>query len=201
MKQIDFYLFRHGQTDGSVEKRIQGQKYDISLNAKGILQANGLADNMRDIPMQTIFTSPLKRAFETAQIIAKKNCIQLVIQDELKECNFGYAEGKLQSEIPEEELKNYLGVCENFCFSGGETQLAAAARMMNALRQIANTTNEQYIGISTHSEITKYLLSNFFNISISFSIPTAVPFHIMYENEKFEIDKSFTGYKLLVPQS
>jgi probable phosphoglycerate mutase len=199
MKQIDFYLFRHGQTDGNFEKRILGQKYDVSLNAKGIFQANELSDNMRDIPLQIIFTSPLKRALETAQIISQKNNIPFIIKDELKECNLGYAEGKLKSEISPDELKCYLSACKNFRFLDGETQLAAATRLINALNQISETSDKQYIGISTHGDIVRYLLSNFFNTPTGYSIPAAVPLHLMYEDGKFEIDKTFISYKLLIP--
>ena len=62
------YLVRHGQTDWNLEGRYQG-RIDIKLNSKGIEQAKEIKEKLKEIKFDKVFSSPLKRALETAQII------------------------------------------------------------------------------------------------------------------------------------
>jgi len=63
------YFLRHGETDWNVKQLCQGQK-DIPLNAKGKRQAHKAAETVKNLEIQTIFSSPLLRAKETAEIIS-----------------------------------------------------------------------------------------------------------------------------------
>ena len=89
------YIVRHGQTDWNVEGRYQG-RIDVELNSKGIEQANKIRDELSGIKFDLVFSSPLKRAYQTAQII----CDNKIIKDErlIERCN-GDLEGKLKTEI------------------------------------------------------------------------------------------------------
>ncbi len=90
------YIVRHGETSWNLEKRTMG-RIDIELNEQGILQAQQAANKLKDIKFDVVFSSPLKRAFQTAQIITKLP----IIKDEriIERCN-GELDGKLKSEIP-----------------------------------------------------------------------------------------------------
>jgi probable phosphoglycerate mutase len=201
-KRVDFYLFRHGRTDANIENRIQGRGFDISLNEDGIAEAEKLSANISDISLEVIYSSPLKRALETGGVLAKAKSIPLMTVDQLGECDYGYASGKLQSEIPPEQLALYKGVNRDFCFEGGESQYRAAARVIDALRHIAETTDKTRIGISTHGGIIRYLMSHIFDTPQGFGIPYATPFHIVYEEGEFTLDKDCEGYmKLLKAKS
>ena len=88
-----FYFLRHGQTDWNAERLLQGQT-NLPLNVIGKNQANEAKVRLIDIPVTTICCNPLDRAWQTAMIINEALKCQLVIIDELQECNFGEAEGK-----------------------------------------------------------------------------------------------------------
>lgn len=89
------YIVRHGQTDWNVEGRYQG-RIDIELNDKGIEQAIKLKEKLNNIKFDKVFSSSLKRALKTAQIIT---CNEIITDDRIIErCN-GQLEGKLKSEI------------------------------------------------------------------------------------------------------
>ena len=94
MKHWDMivYLMRHGQTDWNKEYRLQGAT-DIPLNEEGRRQAKEAAEKMRDIPFECVYSSPLIRAKETAQIISAFHDIPTVVDDRLKEMSFGIYEG------------------------------------------------------------------------------------------------------------
>lgn len=98
MGKVKIYLIRHGQTDWNVEGRLQGWK-DIPLNEEGRAQAGRLAERMESRPVSQIFTSPQKRAYETAKAVADRQNLPLVIIPELMEISYGVWEGKTGQEV------------------------------------------------------------------------------------------------------
>jgi len=90
---INIIYVRHGETDLNKEGRIQG-KIDVSLNAKGQSQAKEAAEALKKEKFDLILTSPLKRAMETAQIINESLGIEIMVEDDLRERDFGDWEGK-----------------------------------------------------------------------------------------------------------
>ena len=89
------YIVRHGQTDWNLEGRYAG-RIDITLNDEGIEQANIIKEELKNIKFDKVFSSPLIRAYQTAQII----CDNQIIKDDriIERCN-GDLEGKLKTEI------------------------------------------------------------------------------------------------------
>ena len=88
------YIVRHGQTDWNIEGRYQGT-IDIELNENGINQAKQICEELKNIKFDKIFSSPLKRALQTARIISSGD---IIIDNRLIERSNGYLEGKLKSE-------------------------------------------------------------------------------------------------------
>ena len=93
------FMARHGETDWNVERRIQGST-DIPLNENGIRQAHSLAGYLeRQVvgkggTITHIFTSPLERAKETAEIVGARLHVPVEAVSGLEEMNFGICEGK-----------------------------------------------------------------------------------------------------------
>ena len=89
---MELYLIRHGETDYNKERKIQGS-CDIPLNEYGRELAKVTAEGLKDIPFDVIFTSPLCRARETAEWIARGRQIPVYEDKRLKEICFGEYEG------------------------------------------------------------------------------------------------------------
>jgi broad specificity phosphatase PhoE len=88
-KEEILFLVRHGETDWNRNpKRLQGRK-NIPLNAKGIDQAECLAEFFKDIEISTIFSSPLSRAYQTANIINRFHNLPIEQDEQLIEMDFG----------------------------------------------------------------------------------------------------------------
>jgi uncharacterized phosphatase len=94
----EFYFIRHGETDWNLEHRRQGS-IDIPLNATGIKQAEDSASLFKDLQVDKIITSPLKRAKQTADILNEVLNVDVVCDKSLVEINFGSSEGQLVSDI------------------------------------------------------------------------------------------------------
>ena len=90
---MKIYLMRHGETEWNKIGKLQGQ-VDTPLAKEGILQAQKTSEGMKEIPFDCIFSSPLKRAYMTAQIIRGDREIPLIRDNRLKEMSFGIYEGR-----------------------------------------------------------------------------------------------------------
>ena len=109
-------IIRHGETDWNSTGRLQGRE-DIELNALGRKQAAQLALYFKREPWDIIVSSPLKRAYETAQIIGSQISIaEIHVYTEIIERCYGSASGLLPEErrnlfpdgIPDQEEFEYL---------------------------------------------------------------------------------------------
>ncbi len=87
---MKIYVVRHGETDWNKEGRRQGSR-DIPLNEKGIEQAYILKEKLKDMKFDLCISSPLQRAYQTAQIIYGKD--NIITNDLLKERYLGEYEG------------------------------------------------------------------------------------------------------------
>lgn len=95
LREVAFYFVRHGETDWNREHRAQGRR-DIPLNETGWSQARLACDLVRPLTIATICSSPLRRALDTARLLGEATGADLVVLDELVECSWGEAEGKVR---------------------------------------------------------------------------------------------------------
>ena len=121
---MKIYFIRHGETIWNKEKKIQGQS-DIPLNEYGRELAEITAGAIKDIPFDIVYTSPLIRAKETAQILVKNRNLEIHEDQRLVEMSFGEGEGESLPEIhahPEMKLHDFIHNPGNYTPpTGGET--------------------------------------------------------------------------------
>lgn len=170
MNKKTIYIFRHGQTDYNVSRRVMGQ-LDIPLNETGLTQATKLAEKMLDKQIKVIYTSPLSRAKQTAQIVSKKIGASLISDNKLKERNNGKLEGHIVhgTDNPAEyqtdynQLELFLPVAQlndnNWKPDGGESRTECWERAKKAITTIVKKTPYDTIAISTHSVVMRGILS------------------------------------------
>ena len=91
-------LIRHGRTDWNVQGRVQGRT-DIPLDETGLRQAAAVARRLSGIRLNAIYTSPLRRAHDTAKAVAAFHDCDIYVSEKLTEINFGAWEGKTGSEL------------------------------------------------------------------------------------------------------
>ncbi len=101
-------LVRHGETEWNAQGRLQGQQ-DIELNTRGRSQADAVAHCLRDVPVDRIHTSVLRRCRQTARLIAEANVGRpdVVCSDLLKETALGVLEGESKDQQSTEELARH----------------------------------------------------------------------------------------------
>lgn len=103
-------LIRHGETDWTKARRLQGRE-DIPLNVEGLAQADAVAEYLRATDWDCILSSPLSRAVQTAEVIARKLYLPDVIKDAcFMERDYGKASGLTPKErklrFPDRQYEN-----------------------------------------------------------------------------------------------
>ena len=117
-------LARHGETTSNKERRFQG-RLDVPLNDLGREQARELAERARGEGLAAIYSSPLVRARETADIVAAAlGGLEVRVDDRFKEVDVGDWQGRLKPDLEEQEpdaWAAFLAAGEDFRFPGGES--------------------------------------------------------------------------------
>lgn len=163
---MKIYMIRHGETDWNVIKRLQGRS-DIPLNEAGRELAKRTGEAMRDIPFTRVYTSPLKRARETAEYIKGKRDIPVIIDERLIEMNFGEYEGlccgKDNYSIPDPDFMNFFLKPQAYTPpSKGESIPELCARTTSFLKELVSNPalQNETVLISTHGAAMMGLLSS-----------------------------------------
>jgi 2,3-bisphosphoglycerate-dependent phosphoglycerate mutase len=144
-------LARHGETDWNRDNRFQGQA-DPPLNAAGREQARALADALSGEPLAAVYTSPLRRAAETAEIVAAPQGLRVEPVDGLREVDVGSWEGRTRTDLEErqpEQFRRWLVEHEQG-WDDGETYEEMGRRVVPALLAVAERHRGERILAVTH---------------------------------------------------
>lgn len=160
------YMIRHGETEWNVKRRFQGRS-DIPLNDEGRRLAHVTAKAMADIPFTRVYTSPLKRAYETAMIIKGKRDIPVIEDMRIIEIGFGVYEGlccaKEGYNIPDPAFMNFFDEPEAYKPpQGAESIEELQKRTADFLGEMMHNKDMEHetILVSTHGAALRGLLSN-----------------------------------------
>ena len=157
-------VLRHGETEWNTCARLQGQM-DIDLNENGIQLAKTTRDGIRDLNIDVCFTSPLKRARHTAEILLEGRDIPIFEDERLMEISFGSFEGKKckkgEQEVPEGFLDTFYDRPFDFkAPEGGETFAEVCERVAEFLKNL--TANrilaDQTVLLSCHGCCSRAIL-------------------------------------------
>lgn len=161
----NLFIFRHGQTDLNKNRLVQGVS-DFPLNRTGIGQAEELASRMKGLGISHIFSSDLKRAYETAKIVGLKCRCSISTHKALREQNFGIVERQPTADVKKTYPKLFATL-DNIhdertnitSFPKGETRLDVFNRAADELRLLLEDTPHTNIGISTHGGVILSLMA------------------------------------------
>ncbi len=145
------YLARHGESDWNAANRFQGHS-DRPLTALGRQQAEALADDVAGLAfLAAVYTSPLRRALDTAAVVGARTGLEPVSVDDLREVDVGAWAGLSRDEVAArfpDGLERWLAGGEGW--EAGETYDAMSSRVLAALRRIADAHPEDAVLIVSH---------------------------------------------------
>ena len=163
---MKIYIIRHGETEWNNLRKLQGRS-DTELNEVGIRLAEITAEALKDIPFNIAYTSPLKRAYKTAEIIVGDRHIPLIPDERIQEVSFGAYEGlgcsKDNYEIPDPEFEYFFQAPEKYVAKNGAESIEdLCKRTTEFLREITSNPEleDKTVLIATHGAALKGLLSS-----------------------------------------
>jgi len=198
--KLVLYLVRHGRTAYDDEDKFCGIS-DPDLSEEGIEQAIALGRFFRNIKVDLIYTSELKRAIETAKIIQALNPnTKLIINRNLNEMNFGKWEGLTRNEIKElfpEEYAKWETDPFNNPPPEGEHPKNVLDRMQKFLEDVKNeydVEKDKNIVCVTHKTSMRLLLSYLEGVPLSlyrqYNIDNGTFVKLVYDGEKWIVEKN-----------
>lgn len=150
---MEIIFIRHGETQHNKHHQLMGQRIDDVLDEEGLHQASDL---LAKLPQNAtiIFSSPLKRALQTAEIISRYLNLPVTKSDLLKERDFGSLSGKTWEEINIEQNKDIHHLDESLDYDyipfGGESVHQVKARLVKFLDLVKSKYKKDIPIVVTH---------------------------------------------------
>jgi broad specificity phosphatase PhoE len=158
---MKLYFVRHGESEANIQHVISNRESPFELTSRGKGQAKALAENLKDIPISTIYSSPVLRARETAEILSQAFHLPSQVTEALREYDCGILEErsdeeswKLHGEIAEDWTvnHNYLRKPE-----GGESFMDIQNRFLPFIESLKQD-NEDHILLIGHGGLFHLML-------------------------------------------
>jgi broad specificity phosphatase PhoE len=129
---VRLYIVRHGESTGNLAGTLQGNRVDEPLSPRGVRQAEALAARLAPEPLETVFSSPMIRARQTAAILAAPHGLEIALDADLVEFDWGLWCGRplnapLEKEVAAIRARWRAGELDA-APDGGESPLRAQAR-------------------------------------------------------------------------
>lgn len=162
-------IARHAETIWHAERRYTGSS-DVSLTERGELQAHTLGEWARCAALDSIWSSDLVRARVTAHACEVSTGLPVVVDERLRELDFGVGEGLSLAEIAESnprDARNFVDDPAAFNFPEGEDPRSAASRFVACLRDIALAYPSGRILIVAHGTISRLALCSLVGVPMS----------------------------------
>lgn len=197
------YLIRHGEAEGNLYRRMQGQ-YNGGLTELGYRQVAALGQRFRDIPLDGVYSSDLFRAMYTASALCLPRKLPLCTDPRLREVNVGIWEdqpfGTAWVTHPK-EMECFASDPDHWCLPGAESYRDLAQRGLDALRDIAKKHPDGSVAVCAHSYIIGAILCSLFygfdhyelvgrsdNTAVTLLTVEQGQFHLVFKHDSSHLD-------------
>ncbi|MDY6876132.1 MAG: histidine phosphatase family protein [Chloroflexota bacterium] len=146
------FLIRHGRSVWNADHRIQGQA-DPPLDGVGREQASRLAERLREDAPITLYTSPLQRAQETAEIVGEALDVPVVPDERLREYDVGAITGLTWAQVEEqypEVARHWAEAAGGSVIPGEEGDVPFRERVVAGFGEIVSRHAEETVGVVAH---------------------------------------------------
>lgn len=161
-------LVRHGQTTYNVEGRMPGQLPNVSLTDEGRRQAHAAAVALSAVPLSAVISSPLERARETAEIIARGWDLPVLEDPRLKDTDVPRWAGQKLDDVNRQDpaWKSFLDNPTQPP-EGVESFTSVQARCVAAIEEVlADPTLGNYIVVVAHADVVKLIVAHYTNVPL-----------------------------------
>ena len=163
-------LIRHG-SNPKVGKGLTGWLPGVSLDEKGRLQAEQLGLELASRSLSAIYSSPLERAIETAQPLARRLGLEIVPNPAFGEVRFGDWQGREYAEIELDPVwRKFNEFRSGTRAPGGELMLETQSRMVSGMLEIGARHRGETVAIFSHADAIKSAICWLLGIPLDFHL-------------------------------
>jgi len=165
------YLLRHGATAANLADppRLQGRRQDPPLAPLGVRQAEVTRDFLAVRAIDHVYTSPLRRAVETADIISAPHSLKPLVRTELTECDIGRWEGLDWQTIRAQDADSYRKFMDNpaaFGYPEGESFAEVHERAARALEELLHAHAGASLLVVSHHVVNRTYLAALLGLGV-----------------------------------
>lgn len=165
------YHVRHAATANNLAEPplIQGQGSDLPLSDEGHTQAEQVGRLLAAQPVDAVFSSPLQRAAQTAEHVAKFHKLSVQAVDGLRECDVGAWEGKSWVDIERDEPEAYRAFMTRPAehgYRGGENITQLLARVVPAMEGLMKDNLGRGIVVVSHNVVNRSYLAHVLGVPV-----------------------------------
>lgn len=150
-------LIRHAEPEDDVRGRCYG-RLDIGLSPTGLAGAKRLAESLRDVELERVYASPRRRAVQTAAALGGTP----VVDDRLRELDFGELEGRTYDEIEREQptlFRRWMEAPTLVRFPGGESYAELRKRVAAAVDDVVAAHSGRTVALVSHGGVVRAALA------------------------------------------
>ncbi len=166
---VKLYIIRHAESEWNPIGRYQGL-LDPELSQRGREQAKRLREHFKNISLDAIYSSPLKRTYETALEVAEAQGLEVVKEERVIEIDHGVWSGLLVEEVQQkypEDFKRWLEEPHKIRFEGGESLIEVQERVKDFLQDIKEKHWGQRVAVVSHTVPIRTMYCTLLNIDLS----------------------------------
>lgn len=166
----NLYLIRHGATEHNLARppRLQGRNTDAPLSVQGCRQAEATASLLAGRPFMAIYSSPMRRARETAHVVSQPHGLPVSVIEALIEVDVGVWEGQAWEEIARGDPDRYCRFMADpgvYGYPGGENMVQVVNRVARALDEIMARHLGHEIAVVAHNVVNRCYLGHLLDLS------------------------------------
>ena len=162
-----FYLVRHGVTSHTGHK-LTGWMEGVGLTPEGRAQAEGAADLLSGVPLRAIYSSPIDRCWETAQIVAARHPrLEPQPTEEIGEVRYGRWTGRSLKSLAKTKLWEVVqSFPSGMTFPEGETLRAVQSRAVDQIESLRAAHPRSNVCCVTHADVIKLVLAHYLGVHL-----------------------------------
>jgi probable phosphoglycerate mutase len=163
------FLIRHGQNEFVKTGKLAGRLPDVHLNEVGRRQSEALAEILKPVRLQAVYSSPLERTIETAHPIAKLQGKSVEVRQGLAETQYGRWQGQKLKTLQSRKLWPLIQISPSLVrFPEGESFSEAQARIVMELDHLRarHRSAKSVIACVSHADPIKLAIAHFIGIPL-----------------------------------
>lgn len=160
------FLVRHGETDWNRSGQIMGER-PVPLNRHGVAQAQRLAEALKGRTVEALYSSPVARALQTADILSAALHVPVTVEGGLTEVGVGQWEGLYWKDLTDEIMRrNFYARPQEARPPGGETLQEVQRRAVAAVERAVAGVEGGSLLLVSHADVLRAILAHYLRIDL-----------------------------------